>query len=48
VDAAFAAGELAHYAAIRTKPGFIAALQDIFSELRSAYISPERFTEYTR
>ncbi|MBW6467402.1 MAG: PD-(D/E)XK nuclease family protein, partial [Brevefilum sp.] len=48
VDAAFAAGELAHYAAIRTKPGFIAALQDIFSELRSAYISPERFSEYTR
>jgi ATP-dependent helicase/nuclease subunit B len=47
VDAAYAAGELAHYAAIRTKPGFIAALQDIFSELRSAYISPERFSEYT-
>jgi ATP-dependent helicase/nuclease subunit B len=48
VDAAFAAGELAHYAAIRTKPGFIAALQDIFSELRSAYISPEQFSAYTR
>ena len=48
VDAAFAAGELFHYAAIRTKPGFIAALQDIFSELRSAYISHEQFTEYTR
>jgi hypothetical protein len=47
VDAAFAAGELAHYAAIRTKPGFIAALQDIFSELRSAYISPEQFATYT-
>jgi ATP-dependent helicase/DNAse subunit B len=47
VDAALAAGELAHYAAIRTKPGFVAALQDIFSELRSAYISPEQFTEYT-
>jgi ATP-dependent helicase/DNAse subunit B len=48
VDAAFAAGELAHYAAIKNKPGFIAALQDIFSELRSAYIHPERFLTYTR
>ena len=48
VDAAFDAGELTHYPAIRTKPGFIAALQDIFSELRSAYIAPERFSEYTR
>lgn len=48
VDAAFAAGELSHYAAIRTKPGFIAALQDIFSELRSAYVSPARFSDYTR
>jgi ATP-dependent helicase/nuclease subunit B len=47
IDAAFAAGELAHYAAIRTKPGFIAALQDIFSELRSAYFSPEQFATYT-
>jgi ATP-dependent helicase/nuclease subunit B len=48
VDAAFATGELAHYAAIKTKPGFITALQDIFSELRSAYISPEQFQEYTK
>jgi ATP-dependent helicase/DNAse subunit B len=47
VDAAFSAGELSHYAAIRTKPGFIAALQDIFSELRSAYFSPEQFSDYT-
>ncbi|MFU8826713.1 MAG: PD-(D/E)XK nuclease family protein [Brevefilum sp.] len=47
IDAAYAAGGLTHYAAIRTKPGFISVLQDIFSELRSAYISPERFSEYT-
>lgn len=48
VDAAYASGELAHYAAIRTKPGFIGALRDIFSELRSAYITPEQFSDYTR
>ena len=47
VEGAYAADELDHYTAIRNKPGFIGALQDVFSELRSAYISPERFLAYT-
>lgn len=48
VEPAFAAGALTHYGEIRSKPGFNLALQDIFSELRSAYISPERFLAYTQ
>jgi ATP-dependent helicase/DNAse subunit B len=47
IDAVFSTGALSHYAEIRNKPGFNLALQDIFSELRSAYISPERFSAYT-
>ncbi|MDI9565824.1 MAG: ATP-dependent helicase/deoxyribonuclease subunit B [Chloroflexi bacterium ADurb.Bin120] len=47
VEAAHTAGELDHYAAIKAKPGFISILQDVFSELRSAYISPDQFLVYT-
>lgn len=46
--AAADAGELPHYEAIQTKPGFILALQDAFAELRGALVRPERFLEYTR
>jgi ATP-dependent helicase/DNAse subunit B len=47
VDGAFDCGDLVHYASIKSKPGFILALQDCFAELRISYISPERFIEYT-
>jgi len=47
VKAAYTAGELNHYAAIKNKPGFISVLQNVFSELRSAYISAEQFLDYT-
>lgn len=47
VDTALSLGELAHYAAIAHKPGFILALQDAFAELRGAYVKPEAFIKYT-
>ncbi len=47
VEAAHTAGELDHYTAIKTKPGFVSILRDVFSELRSAYISPDQFLDYT-
>ena len=34
---------LVHYATLRTKPGFILALQDVFAELKRALIYPETF-----
>lgn len=43
-----ASGELNHYTAIMEKPGFLSALQDVFAELRSALVRPERFLEYTQ
>lgn len=34
---------LVHYATLRTQPGFILALQDVFAELKRALIYPETF-----
>jgi len=48
VDEAFECKELVHYASIKSKPGFILALQDCFAELRISYISPDRFFKYTQ
>lgn len=48
VDAALTSGELNHYAAIAHKPGFILALQDVFAELRGAYVKQGVFLDYTR
>jgi ATP-dependent helicase/DNAse subunit B len=48
VDQAFSDSSLAHYEAIRKKPGFISALQDIFSELRAGFVSPQQFYDYTK
>lgn len=48
VDSAFAADELPYYAAIRHKPGFIEAVSNVISELRSAYVSAAQFTVFAQ
>jgi ATP-dependent helicase/nuclease subunit B len=48
IDQAYENGQLAHYAAIKRKPGFIHAMGNVFSEMRSAYVSPQQFLTYTK
>lgn len=38
-------GQLAHYFAIRRRPGLMLALTDLFAELKRARISPEQFQQ---
>lgn len=48
VSQVFAQGRLAHYQAIRETPGFIAALQDRFAELKRGLVYPEAFSKYAQ
>ncbi len=46
VNTMFNSGRLPHFEPIRNTPGFILALKDSFSELKQAYVTPERMLEY--
>lgn len=48
IDEVFRKGELNYYTSIKDKPGFIEVIQNSFNELRSAFISPITFLEYTQ
>jgi len=48
VDDLCAGGEMRHYAALRDKPGFLAALRSVIEELKRARIFPEDFAAATR
>lgn len=48
IDGAYTADELRYYAAIRHKPGFISAVSNVISELRSAYISADHFLQFSQ
>jgi superfamily I DNA/RNA helicase len=47
VDQSIAMGEIKHYAALQSSPGFLLALQDSFAELKRSLILPERFLKFT-
>ena len=48
IEEAYANNELTYYSDIRKKPGFIQAVSNVISELRSAYVSPDEFLSYTQ
>jgi len=48
VDEAVAHEEITYLAALQPSPGFSLVLQEIFSELKQAFVSPAQFSEFTR